>query len=185
MGQQKYKMKRKKCIVFQSTFHPGRALYESCFILSFPKGPESLTLLITASHMGSKDPCYGLPGAPSPQTGLGCVQPGEEGYSCFYLSLRCCSSKVSSMLIAIVLCLVHKPKLSCCNVRNSSHTGQPETQPELIAKGELENQFRSFAQNLPAPCPPSGVSSLPLCAGLAASHPQTATQMSPCWKAPP
>lgn len=75
---------------FSSTFHSGRALYESCFMLRQHFHSQRILraspCLITASHMGnaSKGPCYGLPpGAPNPKTGLGCLQPGEGGYSCF------------------------------------------------------------------------------------------------------
>lgn len=64
--------------------------------LSFQENSESLPLLITASHMEAtaRIPVVGSPGAPSSKTGMGCVQPEEEGYSCFYSPLRC-SSKVT------------------------------------------------------------------------------------------
>lgn len=90
---------------FQSTFCSGRALYESCFILRQK----------FASRGFWASPCLSLPpiweapasalvkaprtspwgwGANS-KTGLCCVQPGEEGYACFYSLLRCCSPQIT------------------------------------------------------------------------------------------
>lgn len=63
--------------------------------LSFPNNSESSPCLSLPPiwEASARILVMDSPGAPSPKTGLSCVQPGEEGYSCFYSPLRCCNSK--------------------------------------------------------------------------------------------